>query len=174
MKYLVVVDAQNDFITGALANKEADAAVPKIAELIQSKEFEMVYLTHDTHYSDYMNTLEGQKLPVAHCIEYTPGWQYDERLVESLTGVNYTVVKKNTFGSDVLASMLLHNVDADDEIYICGFCTDICVVSNALLIRAALPNNPIIVIADACAGVTPEKHEAALSVMESCQIDIVR
>lgn len=171
MKFLVVVDMQNDFVTGSLGTKEAQAIVPNIKARIESDEFDEIIYTKDSHYSNYLtSTLEGEKLPIEHCIKHTTGWNIIPELqMKTIT------IEKNTFGSLDLLEVLKHLIFEElDEIELCGVCTDICVVSNALLIRAMFPNVKIAVRSDCCAGSTPELHEAALKVMESCQIDIVR
>lgn len=177
MKTLVVVDMQNDFVTGLLGTKEAQAIVPNVKARVESGEFEEIIYTKDTHYSNYLtSTLEGKKLPVEHCIKNTRGWDIIPEL--QTRGI---VVEKDTFGSlDMLGNLnylIFDETNYDnknDEIEVCGLCTDICVVSNVLLIRAMFPNLKIVVRADCCAGSTPELHEAALKVMESCQIDVIR
>ena len=171
MKFLIVVDMQNDFITGSLGTKEAQAIVPNVKTRIESGEFKEIIFTKDSHYSNYLtSTLEGEKLPIGHCIKHTIGWNIIPELQ-----VKDIVVEKNTFGSLDLLEILNHLIFEElDEIELCGVCTDICVVSNALLIRAKFPNVKITVKADCCAGSTPELHEAALKTMESCQIDIIR
>lgn len=171
MKFLIVVDMQNDFVTGSLGTKEARAIVPNVKARIESDEFDEIIYTKDSHYSDYLtSTLEGEKLPIEHCIKHTIGWNIIPELqIKTIT------VEKDTFGSLVLLEILEHLIFEElDEIEICGLCTDICVVSNALLIRAKFPNLKITVRANCCAGSIPELHEAALKVMESCQIDIIR
>lgn len=173
MKTLVVVDMQNDFVTGSLGTKEAQAIVPNVKARVESGEFEDIFYTKDTHYSNYLtSTLEGKKLPVEHCIKNTIGWD----IIPELQTEGF-IAEKETFGSlEMLDDFIYYSgfPDAGDEIEICGLCTDICVVSNALLIRAKFPNLKIIVRANCCAGSTPELHEAALKVMESCQIDVIR
>ncbi|MGN0005348.1 MAG: cysteine hydrolase family protein [Candidatus Gastranaerophilaceae bacterium] len=178
MKILIVVDMQNDFITGPLGTPEAQAIVPNVKARTEDNEFDMIFYTKDTHTSDYLNTFEGKKLPVVHCIENTEGWQIipelqkDEQIFENRS----YFIEKPTFGSEELVSIILqfaHDYPIE-KIELCGVCTDICVISNALMIRTALPETYITVKADCCAGVTPELHEAALKVMESCQINVVR
>ena len=172
-KILVVVDAQNDFITGALGNKECDVATNVIAEEIRSGKYDDVIFTRDTHDENYLNTQEGKKLPVPHCIRNTEGWQIRNEL-DSLRKTE--PIDKETFGStDLAAELVAMNIDDEiGSITFVGLCTDICVISNALLVKAALPEVPIIVDAACCAGVTPESHENALNAMKMCQIDIVR
>ena len=163
---LVVVDMQNDFIDGVLGTKEAVAIVPKVEERIRN-------FTRDTHESWYLDTQEGKKLPVPHCIRNTEGWQIRNEL-DSLRKTE--PIDKETFGStDLAAELVAMNIDDEiGSITFVGLCTDICVISNALLVKAALPEVPIIVDAACCAGVTPESHENALNAMKMCQIDIVR
>ena len=162
-RLLVVVDMQHDFVDGALGSQEARAAVPRVQALVAAAE-EVVY-TRDTHQSDYLDTHEGKHLPVPHCIEGTHGWE----ILPAVYRAGARVFDKGTFGSLPLAAYAA----AFDEIVLCGVCTDICVVSNALLIRAAAPEAEIRVVAAACAGTSCAAHEAALATMQSCQIEIV-
>jgi len=172
-KVLIVVDMQKDFIDGALGTKEALAIVEKAAAEIRRFEGK-IFVTMDTHRSDYLKTAEGKKLPVPHCIEGTDGWFLHERIMTSLSGKEYTEIKKGTFGSVHLAEEIRGICNPEEmEIECFGLCTDICVVSNVLLLKAHFPEAKITVRADCCAGVTPETHEAALKTMEMCQIDIV-
>lgn len=173
-KVLVIVDAQNDFITGVLGSKEADAAVPNIINLIKDNEWDDIVCTMDTHQDNYLSTLEGEKLPVKHCIDTEPGWCMDSRILITL-GNRYNFYKKDTFGSASLVNELYDifgEMQRDIEIHICGFCTDICVMANAVMLRAAMPNTRIVVHANACAGVTPESHNAALTIFKAQQIDV--
>ena len=168
---LIVVDMQNDFIDGALGTKEAVAIVPKVEEKIRNFKG-TVFFTRDTHDTWYLDTQEGKKLPVPHCIRDTEGWQIRSEL-DKLRKTK--PIDKETFGSTDLADELVA-LNIDDEISsitFVGLCTDICVISNALLVKAALPEVPIIVDAACCAGVTPESHETALKAMKACQIEIV-
>ena len=169
---LVVVDMQNDFIDGALGTKEAVTIVPKVEEKIRNFNGTVLF-TRDTHENWYLETQEGKKLPVPHCIRDTEGWQI-RRELDILRKTE--PVDKETFGSTDLADDLVA-MNIDDEIKsitFVGLCTDICVISNALLVKAALPEVPIIVDAACCAGVTPESHENALKAMEMCQVEVVR
>lgn len=171
--FLVVVDMQKDFVNGSLGTAEAEAMVPRAAEKIRNFEGE-IFVTYDTHFTDYMDSAEGKKLPVPHCIKGTAGWELDERITDALEGKSVTKVKKYTFGSDELPDLIFgKSVDDDFSIELIGLCTDICVVSNALILKASFPEMPISVDASCCAGVTPALHEAALQVMKSCQIDIL-
>lgn len=186
-KFLVLIDCQNDFITGALGSKEADAAVPFIVEEVKKaiKNNVRILLTYDSHYEDsYPNSLEGKKLPVPHCIVNTEGRDIDSRISELLGDdkyTNYDTYYKTTFGSDSLyrdfalykAMGLSPSGVGDVEITVMGFCTDICVISNVLALRMAMSNATIRVKSDCCAGTSKEAHEAALTVMKSCQIDII-
>lgn len=175
MKHLIVVDMQNDFVDGALGSKEAEAIVPNVIKLIDSEDYDNIIYTKDTHYNNYMDTLEGEKLPVPHCIYDTPGWDIIDAIRTNKHYDGTKTIIKNTFGSDTLFSKFAFENEIEPlEFEICGLCTDICVISNALMLRAACPNSKITVRANCCAGVTPEKHEAALQVMESCQIDVIR
>lgn len=172
-KFLVVVDMQNDFVDMALGTKEAEAIVPYTAKKIREFGGE-IFVTYDTHFADYMDTAEGRKLPVPHCIKGTEGWKLNPEIEAALEGKGYTAVEKNTFGSTKLPSLIEKAADGEEfSVELCGLCTDICVVSNALLIKASFPEAPISVDKNACAGVTPEAHEAALATMRSCQIDII-
>lgn len=171
-KVLVVIDMQNDFIDGALGTAEAVKIVPKVVEKMLQYDPENIYLTRDTHYENYLETQEGRNLPVEHCIEGTPGWQLRGEIAEAARGA--AIVDKPTFGSNKLAGMLMvQRAQESMEFELVGLCTDICVVSNALLLKAAMPEAPITVDASCCAGVTPEKHRAALETMKSCQIRII-
>ena len=171
-KILLVIDMQNDFINGALGTPEAEAIVGRVAEEIRKYFIENVIATRDTHTEDYLNTQEGRKLPVVHCVRGTPGWKLHPEIAAALKGA--AVIDKPTFGSKELAEKLSLLSEQDDlEVTLAGLCTDICVVSNALLIKAFLPETPVRVIADCCAGVTPESHQAALDTMRMCQIEIV-
>ena len=169
---MVVVDMQNDFIDGALGTKEAVAIVPKVEEKIRNFNGTVLF-TRDTHENWYLETQEGKKLPVPHCIRDTEGWQI-RRELDILRKTE--PVDKETFGSTDLADDLVAmNIDVEiKSITFVGLCTVICVISNALLVKAALPEVPIIVDAACCAGVTPESHENALKAMEMCQVEVVR
>ena len=168
---LLVIDMQNDFIDGALGTPEAVAIVPKVREKIRSFDGTVLF-TRDTHGENYMETQEGKNLPVPHCIRGTDGWQIRSELEELRVT---EPIDKGTFGSDELGKILrdLNDEDPIGIITVIGLCTDICVISNALLAKAFLPEVPIEVDASCCAGVTPESHENALKAMASCQIRIV-
>ena len=166
---LIVVDMQKDFIDGSLGTKEAQGIVNNVKNKIDGylREKKTVIYTQDTHEEGYLDTFEGRHLPVVHCVEGTEGWKIDPSLPD---GDGCKTVKKRTFGylewKDLLSSA--------ESIEICGLCTDICVISNALIIRAIYPDKEISVDPKCCAGVTPQLHEAALKVMASCQIEIIR
>lgn len=170
-KILIVVDMQNDFIDGALGTAEAVSIVDNVKKKIESFDGEVIF-TRDTHEENYMETLEGKNLPVPHCIRGTNGWQIRSEL-DALRRTD--VIDKPTFGSKKLAELLekMNGENAIGEITLVGLCTDICVISNALLIKATLPEINIKVDASCCAGVTPESHENALNAMKMCQIEIV-
>lgn len=176
-KILVVVDMQNDFIDGSLGTIEAIGIVDAAADRI--KKFEgKIYATLDTHFDNYLDTAEGKKLPVRHCIKGTKGWQLNGKIKTALEGKECVRVEKNTFGSTKLALYVGEDIkecrfaDKDISIELIGLCTDICVVSNALLLKAFYPEVNITVDARCCAGVTPAAHEAAIATMKSCQIDV--
>ena len=172
-KILLVIDMQNDFIDGALGTPEAVAIVENVKAKILSYPKENVFATRDTHTDLYMDTQEGRNLPVPHCIRGTKGWEIRPDIAELIFPDH--VIDKPTFGSTQLAKLmeiLEHREDEGIEIELIGLCTDICVVSNALLLKATLPETPISCDASCCAGVTPAKHEAALETMSSCQIKI--
>ncbi|MDE6015914.1 MAG: cysteine hydrolase [Acetatifactor sp.] len=171
MKILVVVDMQNDFVDGALGSAEAQAIVPRVVEKI--KNFDgMVLATRDTHQSDYLKTQEGKNLPVEHCIEGTDGWQICPKVAPLL---KEEPIDKPAFGSVVLGERLreLNERETIESVTLIGLCTDICVISNAMILKANLPEVPILVDADCCAGVTVESHMRALEAMKVCQIQIV-
>ncbi|MBQ6842002.1 MAG: cysteine hydrolase [Firmicutes bacterium] len=171
MQVLVVVDMQNEFIDGALGTAEAVAIVPRVAEYIAAFDG-VVYYTRDTHQVDYLQTQEGRNLPVEHCIEGTDGWQISAALP---VAADAPIIDKPTFGSTELAAQLaqLHAKQPIDGITLIGLCTDICVISNAMLIKAQLPEVPVQVVADCCAGVTPASHANALEAMKMCQIKVI-
>lgn len=167
---LIVVDMQNDFIDGALGTKEAVSIVPAVKAKIENFKGE-VYFTRDTHPENYMETQEGHNLPVSHCIKGTEGWQIRKEL-DALRKT--AAIDKPTFGSRELGELLLklNEEEAVSSITLIGLCTDICVISNALLAKAFLPEVPVSVDSACCAGVTPETHENALAAMKMCQIKV--
>lgn len=169
-KVLVVVDMQNDFIDGALGTKEAVEIVSKVKEKIKKFAGEIVF-TRDTHFENYSTTQEGQKLPVPHCIKGSGGWQLEET-IEALRTPEMKVFDKPTFGSVELAEYLKENKELE-SVTLIGLCTDICVISNAMVIKAFLPEVKVMVEEKCCAGVTPESHNNALEAMKMCQIEIV-
>ncbi len=174
-RFLIAVDLQNDFIDGALGTKEAAGIVPAAAARIREcrDAGAEIIATLDTHGENYAQTREGKRLPVPHCIRGTEGWRLNPVIREALG--DCTLVEKPSFGSLRLPEMIRERLEADEkpDIELLGLCTDICVVSNALLLKAAFPEAEIQVRAACCAGVTPEKHRAALETMASCQIDIL-
>lgn len=170
---LIVVDMQNDFVDGALGTEEARGIVDRTAEKIAGFEGR-IFATLDTHHPDYLETAEGRKLPVPHCIKDTQGWQLNEKVRQALSGKNYKTIEKPTFGSLTLAEELRAiREQGEIQVELVGLCTDICVVSNALLLKANFPEMGIKVDASCCAGVTPQTHRAALETMKMCQIDII-
>ncbi len=169
-KILVVVDMQKDFIDGSLGTEEAQAIVNHVIKKMKSYEKSDIYLTRDTHGEDYLETAEGKKLPVVHCVKDTEGWQLHPE-IEALAEPSH-IIDKPTFGSLELMELLKQENERETlELEMAGLCTDICVVSNALLLKAAMPEITIRVDASCCAGVTPESHKAALLTMGMCQIE---
>ncbi len=177
MKLLIVVDMQKDFVDGALGTAEAVAIVPAVAEKIRAYRAagNTVIATRDTHGEDYLSTQEGKNLPVVHCVRGTEGWQINAAVAEAL-GSDAVIVDKPTFGSTELLGILggyaAQYGEENVHIELIGLCTDICVVSNALLIKAHFHEMPLSLDPKCCAGVTPEKHAAAIETMRSCQIEI--
>ena len=171
-QFLIVVDMQKDFVDGALGTAEAQAIVPAVAEKIRGFAGEII-VTYDTHEEDYMETREGRFLPVPHCIRDTDGWQLDAAVADALAERAYTVVEKPTFGAVTLPEVV-EQLAGDEEftVELIGLCTDICVVSNAMLLKAAFPEADMSVDAACCAGVSPASHQAALTTMACCQITI--
>ena len=168
---LIVIDMQNDFIDGSLGTKEAEAIVNNVENKLKQYNPEDIFATRDTHDANYMSSQEGENLPVIHCIEGTPGWEINEKLAPYIKEEN--IFNKPTFGSVELAEAINDLAMKEDiSIEILGLCTDICVVSNALLLKAFMPEVPIKLDASCCAGVTPEKHQAAIDTLKSCQIII--
>ncbi len=169
-KLLVVVDMQKDFIDGALGTAEAVAIVPKVKEKIEQFDGEVLF-TRDTHEENYMETQEGRNLPVPHCIRGTDGWQICDELTPLVTE---NIIDKVTFGSSELGAYLRakNGQEPIEEITLVGLCTDICVISNAMIAKAFLPEVPVRVDAACCAGVTPETHANALAAMKMCQIAV--
>lgn len=187
-KILVVVDMQNDFIDGPLGTSEARAIVDNVCAKIREGEWDWIIRTYDTHEEDYLNTHEGRKLPIIHCVHGERGWIYNDIILDTIK--DYVIdradsnrycesssVFKNTFGASTLPSRLYEFIAEcgidNIELTLVGVCTDICVVSNAMLLKAHFPEMKIVVDASCCAGSTPEKHYMALEVMKSCQVDVV-
>ena len=168
MKYLIVVDMQVDFITGSLGSHLATAIVPNVTKKVKDFDGKVIF-TRDTHFEDYMNTQEGRNLPVPHCIKGSDGWQICDELVPYAE----TVVDKLTFGSIELPKLLESFGEPIDKIELCGLCTDICVISNAMVLKSAFPEVPIAVDSACSAGVTVESHNNALNAMRAVQIEII-
>lgn len=168
-KVLVVVDVQNDFITGSLGTKEAEKIMPNVVAKIKLWEGEL-YLTQDTHKVNYLSTQEGKFLPIEHCIALTDGWKLHDDIKEICGPI--PTFTKNTFGCTSLVDTLKRLERAEDieEIQLIGLCTDVCVLSNAILLKTFFPEVPIVVDANCCAGTTRENHEKALDIMKGCQI----
>lgn len=179
MKCLVVIDMQNDFITGTLGTKEAQNILPKVINKVKSFDGK-IFATMDTHDGDYLNTQEGINLPIKHCIEGSKGWMIPNELLEVLPKKSKSPIRKNTFGSRFLGINLFKLYEENlfeqgeiiDEIILIGLCTDICIISNAILLKTFLPDVKITVDASCCAGTSPEAHENALKAMKQCQINV--
>ena len=176
VNYLIVVDMQEDFVRLALGTADAEAVLPKVTERVEKAiaDGETVIFTRDTHYANYLETAEGKKLPVPHCIKGSEGWQIVRELRE--VAGKCKIIDKVTFGSPELAGYLTlqNEKESIGKIELVGVCTDICVISNALIIKAALPETVVEVNATCCAGATGEGHENALAAMKVCQIDVIR
>lgn len=180
-KVLVIVDVQNDFIDGTLGNQEAVKCIPNILEKIKGTKWDKIYATRDTHKADYLTTQEGKKLPVEHCIDGTEGHLIHKDVMDLLlslqkNGTEVSFINKSIFGSTILCVDISREFSIfgqDVEVEFVGFCTDICVVSNALMLRSWASELNIIVDASCCAGVTIEKHNSALETMKSCQITVI-
>jgi len=178
LNILVVIDMQNDFIDGALGTKEAVTIIPNVIRKIENFTGE-IFVTKDTHQDEYLNTSEGKKLPVIHCIKDTKGWELNGEIEKALSDREVKVFQKPTFGSVELAEYIKEladskNIDASEmKIELIGVCTDICVISNSLLLKAYFPEANIIVDSDCCAGVIPDTHNNALEAMKMCQIEVL-
>lgn len=171
-KLLLVIDMQNDFIDGALGTKEAAAIVPNAVKRIREFDGDILY-TRDTHFENYPETQEGKNLPVFHCIKGTPGWELHPEIKALRDAGNSPVLDKVTFGAKELPAYLEARYPGGlAGVELIGLCTDICVISNAMLLKAFFPELPVSVTASCCAGVTPESHENALNAMKMCQIII--
>ena len=171
MKVLIVVDMQNDFVDGVLGSKEAVEMIDTAVETITSFDGKVFY-TQDTHGEDYLDTEEGRHLPVVHCIKGSQGWKIHPKIEKALLLKDATGIEKSTFGSEKLMGIIEKEVPDVESITLIGICTDICVISNAMLAKAHFQNTPVTVISSACAGVTPESHENALEAMKMCHIEI--
>lgn len=171
-KILVVVDMQNDFVRGSLANNEAVKIIPNIIKKINTYPLENRFATRDTHFENYMETMEGKKLPVLHCIKNTKGWEIIDEIKSFINTEN--IIDKTIFGAIDLVNILKkYDKKENIEIELVGVCTDICVISNAILLKTYFPEREIIVDSKCCAGVTADKHKAALEIMKSCQIEVI-
>ena len=172
-RFLIVVDMQNDFIDGALGTKEAQAIVNNVKNKIENFDGEII-ATFDTHFENYMETQEGKNLPVIHCVKDTDGWQLNKEVLLALNKKGFEKVEKLTFGAKNLPEILIRKASAEDfTIELIGLCTDICVVSNAMLLKAHFYEKEITVDSSCCAGVTPQTHLAALETMKMCQINVI-
>lgn len=182
-KILVIVDCQNDFITGSLANEEAQKKVPSIVKKIKEFDGDCIILTRDTHSEEYLETKEGGKLPVVHCVKDTWGWEIEDSVATALnerlcddTKVVVNIIDKPTFGSLNLINAVDFVLDAygDNDIELCGFVSSICVISNAILLKSAFYEKAFITVDASCiAGLSEDNNKAAIEVMKSCQINVV-
>lgn len=178
-KILVVVDMQNDFITGALGNQDCEKAVPEVIDIIKTGDYNEIFATRDTHYENYLETQEGRKLPVPHTQRNTEGWEIQKDIMEAILNTYSKeamhLIDKSTFGSTELFDIIKERNARYEEMQIdfVGVCTGICVISNVLPAKMAAPEATVRVIAKACACVTPESHETAINAMKMCQVDIV-
>ena len=182
---LILIDCQVDFITGSLRNEDAIKKVPNIVDKVNSRKWDFIFLTKDTHFDDYMDTTEGKGLPVPHCVLGSDGWQIEKSIMEAVVDSKspYAVYQKYTFGLHSIADDLEYELErktdidfGEDTVYVefCGYCTDICLISNVMILKANWYDwADFAVDPNCCAGVTPEKHEAALETMRSCQIDVI-
>ena len=172
-KILVVVDMQKDFVDGALGTSEAVAIVDNVVNKIEKFDGDII-VTYDTHFENYMETQEGKNLPVPHCIKGTDGWQLDAKVQAALANKAYRVIEKPTFGSTELPEYIKVNYsNTEVEFELIGLCTDICVVSNALMLKANFIESKVSVDASCCAGVTVDSHNAALTTMKMCQVNVI-
>lgn len=174
-KILVVVDMQNDFITGSLGSYAAESIVDNVVEKIKNFDGK-IFVTQDTHYPSYLDTREGHLLPVPHCIEGTPGWELSSKVTKVLSEKQYFTIKKQTFGSKALPLLIKDYTLCDEKelvIEFVGLCTDICVISNALITKAYLPEAKLVVDSFCCAGTTVDNHQAALTTLRNCHVEII-
>lgn len=179
MKLLVVIDMQNDFIDGALGTPEAQAIVPHVVAKIREYRRDtnnIILFTKDTHFEDYLYTLEGKNLPVPHCIRGTNGWALNEQIQNQLDD-SAKIIEKRTFGYQDWVNYLIEHFGYEvlsevESIEVVGLCTDICVISNVMILKSIFDNIPITVDSKCCAGVTPQSHNNALEAMKMCQIQV--
>lgn len=174
MKILIVIDMQNDFVYNKLGTLEAQAIIPNILDKCAEYDNKFIIFTKDTHKDNYLSTQEGKFLPIAHCLADTEGWDIVNQLRTYARRGKASIIEKDTFGSFTIINKIRELFDEEEieSIELCGVCTDICVITNALLLKTRFPETPIYIDANCCAGTTPEKHQAALEVMKSCQIII--
>lgn len=175
-RILIIVDEQIDFTTGVLGNNECKATIPEVVNIINNESWDEIYLTRDTHQENYLDTQEGVNLPIKHCVENTEGWQICEEVMNAVNSKNFTIINKSTFGSIYMANLLKEKYFIEQEnveFVIVGVCTGICVISNVMLVKSALPESKISIIEKACACVTPESHKTAIEAMKLCQINII-
>lgn len=175
-KILCIIDEQVDFTVGALGNNECKSTIPEVVNVVNTNLWDEIYLTRDTHQDNYLDTQEGINLPIKHCVENTEGWQICDEIMDAVNGKKFTIIDKPTFGSLYMANLLKEKyfIDQEDvEFVFVGVCTGICVISNVMLVKSALPESKISIIEKACACVTPESHKTAIEAMKLCQINII-
>ncbi len=168
-KLLIVVDMQKDFVTGALGSKEAQEILPNVVKYVQEFNGDLLF-TRDTHQANYLTTQEGKFLPVEHCIQGTEGHQICDELTEIVKDRPHKIYDKPTFGLATIADQIENDFGKVEQITLIGVCTDICVISNALLLKSRFSETEVFVVENCCAGVTPQKHDCAIEVMKSCQV----
>jgi len=183
MKVLIIIDMQNDFINGVLGTKEAQNILPNVIKRIQESKNELILFTFDTHDENYLDSSEGKNLPIIHCVKDTEGWLFEPNIINAWQNIKSTIrlkeikdhyFEKPVFGSVELVEYLVSRKDEISEVELIGVCTDICVISNALMIKNTLPEIPVVVDGTLCAGVNPESHDKALDVMQMCHIKVKR
>ncbi len=173
-KILIVIDMQNDFLDGSLSTPQAKEILPSVLEKLSEYRYNPIYLTKDTHFSDYLSTPEGKLLPVPHCIKDTTGHDFPDEINAVIPSLKEAhIIEKNTFGSLALSDTIMERYGNEVSIELVGLVTDICVVTNALLLKTFIPSADITVDARCCSGVTIEKHKSALEVMQSCHINVI-
>lgn len=178
-KALVVIDMQNDFLDGVLGNERCMATVPEVVNLVENGDYNAVIYSQDTHDENYLDTQEGQRLPVVHCVKGTDGWKLNQQVADAIEkfkterrGLLFSY-EKDTFGGLPLATICIEELADYDEIHFCGVCTGICVISNIIIAKASVPNIRLCLVDKACACISEETHEVAKAALKTCQVDII-